>query len=393
MEPSVGDARGPTGGHAVPDRVDHQDAHRGAGPAGGAEGGLSLDAPVGDILGEVPYADLTARSLLAHSAGLTSESVGDWWERSEGVAWDELVAAHGEVAPVLPDRQQFHYSNLAYALLGELAARSIGLPWWEAIQQRITGPLGMTRTSYLPERPAAPGLSVHPYDGTLAIEPATDTRAMAPAGQLWSTIADLGTYAVFLIEGHPDVLALEDLLLASHPQSGDRELDLAYAHGLGFMLYASGSGLVVGHTGSMPGFLAGCLVDRGRRTGAVLLSNATTGLAPDEVAIGLLELLEDAEPTIPRPWVPTVAVPEAMLGIPGVWHWGNTPFTFAMQGDELVVTRRETEKHRFTVRDGRVMGVSGYHAAEELHVVRDETGAVDHLVCATFVYTRRPYGR
>ena len=356
-------------------------------------GALTLDDPIGGVLGAVPYADLSPRSLLAHSSGLTSESVGDWWERSDGVSWDELVAAHRGVAPVFPDRQQFHYSNLAYALLGQLAAHSIGLPWWEAVQQRITGPLGMTRTSYLPQTPAAQGHSVHPYEGTLADEPATDTRSMAPAGQLWSTITDLATYATFLIAGEPDVLGLDDLLLASHPQSGDREFELAYAHGLGFMLYAAGSGTVVGHTGSMPGFLAACLVDRGRRIGAVLLSNATAGMAPDEVAIDLMNLLEEHEPTIPRPWVPTVAVPEAMRGVPGVWHWGNTPFTFAMVGDELVVSRRETERHRFAVREGRILGTSGYHAGEELHVVRDDGGKVDHLECATFVYTRLPYGR
>jgi len=356
-------------------------------------GALTLDAPIGGVLGDVPYADVSARSLLAHSSGLTSESVGDWWERSDGVSWDELVAAHRDVDTVFPDRQQFHYSNLAYALLGQLAAHSIGLTWWEAVQQRITGPLGMTRTSYLAETPAAQGHSVHPYDRTLADEPATDTRSMAPAGQLWSTITDLATYATFLIDGHPDVLGLDDLLLASHPQSSDREFDLAYAHGLGFMLYAAGSGLVVGHTGSMPGFLAGCLVDRSRRTGAVLLSNATTGLAPDEVAIELMDLVEEHEPTIPRPWVPTIAVPDALLGVPGVWHWGNTPFTFAMVGDELVASRRESEKHRFAVRHGRIIGTSGYHAGEQLHVVRDDDGMVDHLVCATFVYTKRPYGR
>jgi D-alanyl-D-alanine carboxypeptidase len=356
-------------------------------------GALTLDAPIGDVLGDVPYADRSARSLLAHASGLTSESVGEWWERSEGVSWDVLAAAHRDVAAVFPDRQQFHYSNLAYALLGELAARSIGLPWWEAVRQRITVPLGMTRTTYLPEPPAAQGHSVHPYDGTLADEPATDTRAMAPAGQLWSTITDLAAYATFVIGGHPEVLSLDDLLLASHPQASDREFDLAYAHGLGFMLYAAGSGLVVGHTGSMPGFVAGCLVDRGRRMGAVLLSNATTGLAPDDLAIELMDVLEQDEPTIPRPWAPTMALPEVLVGVPGVWHWGNTPFTFAMNGDELVVTRREVEKHRFAAREGRIIGTSGYHAGEELHVVRDESGAVDHLACATFVYTKRPYGR
>ena len=47
---------------------------------------------------------------------------------------------------------------------------------------------------------------MHPYAGTLVREPHPDTGAMAPAGQLWSTVADLGTWTRFLLEGHRDVL-------------------------------------------------------------------------------------------------------------------------------------------------------------------------------------------
>ncbi|MFN8191793.1 MAG: hypothetical protein U0R78_15415 [Nocardioidaceae bacterium] len=71
---------------------------------------------------------------------------------------------------------------------------------------------------------------------------------------------------------------------------------------------------------------------------------------------------------------------------------GATPFTFAMNGDELVVFCRGREATLFVARDGRIIGTSGYHAGEELHAVRDESGAVDHFACATFVYTKRPYG-
>jgi D-alanyl-D-alanine carboxypeptidase len=39
----------------------------------------------------------------------------------------------------------------------------------------------------------------------------------------------------------------------------------------------------------------------------------------------------------------------------------------------------------------RVVGRRGYHAGEELHVVRRPDGWVSHLEVATFVYTRTPY--
>ncbi|NYD41943.1 serine hydrolase domain-containing protein [Nocardioides panaciterrulae] len=355
------------------------------------DGVLDLDTPASAWLGDVAYADRSLRSLLAHNSGMPSEPIGSWWERSSGMSWEELTETHDGAGEVFPHLQQFHYSNLGFALLGEVVARACDGSWWEAVRARVLEPLGMTRTTYLPQGAAAPGHSVHPYARTLVDEPATDTGAMAPAGQAWSTLHDLATYNTFLLRGHPDVLSLEDLHAASHPQSGDRDDALGYAHGLGFQLQAGGSGMLVGHTGSMPGFLAGCFVDRPRRTGAVVLTNATTGLTPGDLVAGLLEELELSEPTVLAPWRPTRAVPAELADVLGVWHWGNTPFVFALDGDELVASRDGAVKYRFGVVDGRVIGTFGYHAGEELRVVRRPDGSVGHLDVATFVYTRTPY--
>ncbi|MFC6344969.1 serine hydrolase domain-containing protein, partial [Nocardioides hankookensis] len=234
------------------------------------DGRIALDDPASVVLGDVGYADRSVRTLLAHSSGMQSEPAGSWWERSEGVSWDELVAAHDGSGAVFPAHQEFHYSNLGYALLGELAARLLGTTWWEAVTTRVLTPLGMTRTSYLPEGAAAQGWSVHPYESTLVAEPATDTGALAPAGQVWATITDLARYATFLLDGHPDVLSAAELRQAFGPQSGNPKDGVRYAHGLGFQLFPGGSGTLAGHTGSMPGFLATCLVDRGRRVGGVV---------------------------------------------------------------------------------------------------------------------------
>jgi D-alanyl-D-alanine carboxypeptidase len=355
------------------------------------DGMVDLDEPAATWLGDAPYAGRSIRSLLAHNSGMRSEPVGSWWERSAGLSWAELTEAHEGAEDVFPALERFHYSNLGYALLGEVVARVCGAPWWACVEQRVLHPLGMTRTTYAPEGAAAQGHSVHPYARTLTDEPATDTGAMAPAGQAWSTLRDLATYAAFLLHGHPDVLSLEELLAASHPQSGDRDDALGSAHGLGFQLQAGGSGMLVGHTGSMPGFLAGCFVDRPRRTAALVLTNATTGLAPADLAVELLEELESCEPTVVVPWRATTSVPEQLADALGVWHWGNTPFVFALDGVELVATRDGVVKYRFRVVDDRVVGTFGYHAGEELRVVRRADGSVSHLDVATFIYTRTPY--
>lgn len=354
------------------------------------DGTLGLDTTVGEVLGPIGYADRTVRALLSHSSGMQSEPAGPWWERSPGIGWEALAAAHDGSAAVFPPGQQFHYTNLAYAILGRMVERADGLPWWDGVRRRVLEPLGMRRTSYLPEAPSATGYSVHPYARTLHAEPATDTGAMAPAGQLWSTAADLATYASFLIEGSADVLPLDDLLLACHPQSGDRHDRLAFAMGLGFMVVRGGSGALVGHSGSMPGFQAGLFVDRDRRTGGVVLANATTGVPTIDVVRDLLERLEEREPTVAPSWKPEPVVPAELVDVLGVWHWGNTAFVFALEDGRLVARQDGARSDDFCVRDGRIVGLSGYHAGETLHVRRRPDGAVSHLEIATFVYTREP---
>ncbi len=138
----------------------------------------------------------------------------------------------------------------------------------------------MTRTSYDPFDPHAHGYSVAPWSPLLTEEPATDTRAMAPAGQVWSTVMDLATYADFLITGHRDVLPLEALEEMSTVRSGAAQDGLGSGYGLGLRLLPGGSGLLVGHTGSMPGFQASLFVDRVRRTGAVVSPTARAACGP-----------------------------------------------------------------------------------------------------------------
>jgi CubicO group peptidase (beta-lactamase class C family) len=358
------------------------------------EGRLDLNDPLSAHLPGVRYGDRTLRDLLAHSSGMHSEPAGSWWERSPGVTFDEVVAALDDSAPAFAPGVTFHYSNVAFALLGELVARVRGASWWEQVTSRILAPLGMTRTSYLPEPPHATGWSVHHYANTLTREPAFDAGGMAPAGQVWSTVEDLARYAAFLGAGHDDVLCRATLEEMVTPQSASRAGGMASAHGLGFQIVRGGSGLVFGHTGSMPGFLAGLFVDPVRRTGAVAVANATTGMRSDRLPVEMLETLEASEGTVPAPWRPVAAVPPLVEDVLGVWHWGNTAFAFTWDGRQVVATKAgsDVRVHGFAPQeDGTFVGTFGYHHGERLSVVRNDDGTVNHLACATFVFTRVPY--
>lgn len=361
------------------------------------DGLVDLDAAVASVVEELDasaYGARSLRQLLSHTGGLQSEPAGPWWERTPGVDLPALVSANPGDAAAFPPGQQFHYTNLGYAFLGAAVARLRGLDWWEVVRTGVLEPLGMTRTTYLPEQPAARGTSVHPGTGEAVAEPATDTGAMAPAGQAWSTVADLGRFAAFLVAGDDRVLSGDWLDLASHPVGGSRGARLRSAHGLGLQLVAGGSGVLRGHTGSMPGFQAGCFVDPERRTGAVVLASSTTGTPGGPVGADLLALLHEHEPTLPRPWVPATAVPDVVREVVGTWHWGNTPVVLTWEGDALVARVRGAEAYWFGLRPGsreELVGTGGYHDGEPVVVHRDPEGAVTHLEVATFVYTRTPY--
>ncbi len=348
------------------------------------DGLLGLDDPIGDHVPETGYATATVRSLLAHVSGMQSEPAGTWWERSPGVPVAELLAANDGSEAVFGPGEHFHYSNLGFGLLGEAVGRLRGEPWMSLVQSRILDPLDMARTSYLPREPHAQGFSVHHLRGTLTPEPAYDTGAMAPAGQLWSTIEDLATFASFLALGHPEVLA--DGTLAEMR----RTVDPAPDYGLGMRIVPWPGGMLAGHTGSMPGFQATLFADPLTHVGVVALTNATTGFSGPELA---LAMLGEHTPGRVEPWVPTEAVPDWALELLGYWHWGNSAFELRWTNGRLEwrdlasSTIEETFGH-----DGeRIVGTGGYHHGETLHVVRRDDGSIHHLECATFVYTREPY--
>jgi len=350
------------------------------------EGRLELDDPIGRHVPGTGYAVRRVGDLLAHASGVQSEPAGPWWERSPGINLPTLLARNDGTGAVAGPGEFFHYSNLAYGLLGEAVARLHGASWWDVVRGRLLEPLGMDRTTWGPVAPHAQGLAVEHFTGRLVPEPHADTGVMAPAGQLWSTLADLATWGSVLAGRHPEVVS--PVTLAEMARG---RLDPAYGLGLRRMPLPDGR-VLVGHTGSMPGFGAALFVDPGSGDGVAVLADATTGLVGDDVAPALLAL--GPEPVPVQRWVPTTGLPPEVDGLPGLWFWGQraVELRWSEWADRsgpvgrlqlrTLQTGRLTDE--FCVREGRLVGVSGYHRGETLHV------HADHLECATFVYTRAP---
>jgi CubicO group peptidase (beta-lactamase class C family) len=348
------------------------------------EGLLHLDDPLDRHLPGTPLGDRTIGQLLSHVAGASAESPGGWWERTQGGSLGDLALGADDV--VLGAGRRFHYSNLGFGLLGELVATLRGTTWEDAVTAEVLAPLGMIRTTPRPVQPAAPGTAVHPWADVVLPEPEHHAGVMAAAGQLWATLDDLARFGAFLLGDTGDVLDPTTLEEMAVPAGVDDSAAGWSAYGLGLQVVRVDGRTLIGHGGSMPGFLAGVFVDRDEQIGAVSLANTTSGL--DAVVFGLLADVRAAEPRVVEPWTPSPS--PVALDLLGVWFWGPSPYVLrAVSGGMLhlgPLPGRMGRASRFAARDdGTWLGLDGYFAGETLRI------AGDHLDLDTFVFTRTPY--
>ena len=362
------------------------------------EGRLDLADPLSQHLDAPEVPGVTIAQLLSHTAGLASETPGPWWERTPGDLRPELADVLGPRPH--PAGRRFHYSNPGFALLGALIGRLRGQDWTQALDEEILDPLGMTRTTTAPEPPHARGFAVHPWADAMQLEPAEPSGLMAPAGELWSTADDLCRFAAFLLDGEDRVLAPSTLAEMREPASPPGDDAWAGGYGLGLQLarpqMADGR-LLVGHGGSMPGFLAALWVSPDDALGAVALANATAGPEIGTIGANLLAIVADQEPRFPQRWAPLPDLDQTLLALTGLWYWGPRPYLLRLLAEralELSPAAGRGRASRFRAEpDGTWTGLDGYYKGETLRVVPGPDGQPDHVNLGTFVFIRQPYGR
>lgn len=361
------------------------------------EGALDLSDPLEKHLPGTGVGEATIAELLSHSGGLAAETPGPWWERTPGALRPGLADVLGERPLLHPRGRRFHYSNPGYALLGALVEELRGAPWEEVLRREVLEPLCLRRTSARPEGPHAGGWAVHPWADVMLAEPLEDLGLMAPAGQLWSTTGDLARFMAFLAEGDERVLSAGSVREMRTPATPVEAADVAdgYAYGLGMELRHQHGRALVGHTGSLPGFLACLTMGVADDVGAVVLANCTSGPPPFTVAADLVRIVAEAEPRVPDPWQPLREADPAVLELAGQWYWGTYAFALRLSADGLVSLEPLSgngRRSRFRSNgDGTWVGLEGYYAGELLRPARRPDGEVSHLDLGSFVFTRRPY--
>jgi hypothetical protein len=205
---------------------------------------------------------------------------------------------------------------------------------------------------------------------------------MAPAGQLWSTTGDLARFAVFLADGDDRVLSAESVREMRTPAAPAEAADVVdgSAYGLGLQVQHRDGRLLVGHSGSLPGFLASLTISLADDVSAVVLANCTSGPLVSSVAADLVRIVAEAEPRIPEPWRPMPEVDAAVLELAGQWYWGTHGFALRLTADggaSLEPLAGNGRRSRFRANgDGTWTGLEGYYAGELLRPVRRPDGSV-----------------
>jgi len=362
-----------------------------------AEGTLNLGDAVGEHLPELAGLPITLAQLLSHTSGLRAESAGPWWERTPGVGFAELVSSSIRPEDLLwrPGRR-FHYSNVGYAVLGELISRKRSAPFGEVVRTELLEPLRMGRTTLRPVAPNAAGVAVHPHADLIVSEPEHDAVAMAPAGQLWSTIDDLVRWSDVLVGRRPEILSVESLREMTEP-IGLADIPgqpWTGAYGLGLQLWNQAGKRRYGHSGAMPGFWAMLIVDQVSKDVVVAFANSTySGLRP-----AFIEELLTVLASQPRPRVPfktsAAAANSPGLELVGTWYWGPVEYRMILGPEGQLELRGLSPGRDCNFRpnaDGSYVGEGGYFTGERLEVHRRGDRSPSHLDVASFVFTRAPY--
>lgn len=336
----------------------------------------------------------TIRRLLSHASGLQRETQDDSWLTLRFAQPDELIETLSGAELVLPSGARYHYSNLAYALLGIVVERASGLPYKDYVRERLLEPAGLTRVSFDPEPPAAQGYLAQPYaDGvwdTIGVE----TGAWASAGQLWGTASDVCRWGAFLADPDGSVLAgssAEEMRTVQVIDDHERWLS---GYGLGLGLRRDGDRILAGHGGSMPGFIAQLMFSAKDKVVAAALTNESEA-ALGELSVALVATAIEEWPVAPDAWRIGAPPPDDVVPLLGIWF---------MEGDQVVIRWRDGAlEARFpddpewaepaVLRregDDRWRIASGWEHGELLRVERDGGGTVTRLVLAGYPVTREP---
>ncbi|MBA2683338.1 MAG: serine hydrolase [Gemmatimonadaceae bacterium] len=172
------------------------------------EGMLKWDDRITDYFPDLQLYDayatreLTIRDLLTHRTGLPGTDLL-WAYPENQYSPAEMMRRLRYVKPISSFRSQWEYQNVMYGIAGALVAERSGMPWETFVRTRIFAPLGMTESIPLVSGIAGKPNVARPHDivrDTVRLVKLRTTDAIAPAGSVWSSVADMSKWMRFMLD-------------------------------------------------------------------------------------------------------------------------------------------------------------------------------------------------
>ncbi|GAA4461510.1 serine hydrolase domain-containing protein [Nibrella saemangeumensis] len=246
------------------------------------EGKLRLDDPVQQYIPEMKQMKyltsdaplITVRHLMTHSAGFPEDN--PWGDRQLADTDAELInLIKGGISTSNVPGVAYEYSNLGFAMLGDIINKVSGKPYQQYITETILKPLGMNDTQWEYTRVPANQLA-HGYrweDNQWKEEPLLHDGSYGAMGGLITSIEDFSKYMVLHMMAWPprsdadngpvkrsSVREMQQpwVFSSMNPQfkyPGGRVCTMVSAYGYGLRWSRDCQARVyVGHTGGLPGF-------------------------------------------------------------------------------------------------------------------------------------------
>lgn len=178
-------------------------------------GAIALDEPLSTYLPEAraivpPTKDspqITPRLLLTHASGLPWD---DMWGRAVFGFSEEDLRALLQAQPTFGSvpGTQYTYSNVGYALLGELVARVSGVPFRDYIGRNIFAPLGMRESFWRKADVPAGRLALAYYkkpgaEGAPEPVPHAEDGVFGAAGGIYTSARDYARFVALNLDAYP----------------------------------------------------------------------------------------------------------------------------------------------------------------------------------------------
>ena len=257
-----------------------------------------------------PYVtrEMTIRDLLTHRSGL-GLGAGDLMFFPPGdLGRDDIVKRLRFIKPATSFRSAYAYDNLLYIVAGQLIPAVTGKSWDDFVKERIFTPLGMTNT-FTDVAALRTGKDVatphNTLSGKLEALPQEDMDTSASAGAIITCVADLAKWMTVQLNGGtfgPEgktrlfspaqaremwsaqtILPIEELSKDA-PAAFAATQPNFHAYGLGWDLRDYRGKRLVGHTGSLSGYVSRTALVPELKLGIVILTNQEVTAAHAAIA-------------------------------------------------------------------------------------------------------------